>query len=463
MKIAIFTDSYKPNVDGVATVTNVLAKEMTKKGHKIVIVCPGNNTETVLQDGFKIIRIKSYSIKLTELMKMCFKNPSYVENLEDFSKYDLIHVQSPATMGSLGILIALKHNIPVSSTFHTNVADFAITFIDDNVLQHESSNPFYKALLNSKIARNALAQVIKNSGWKMISSFYMSIPSSTVPARFCKTLLRNKGVNNDLFVINNPVNPTVSKKDYSKKYNIKGKYPIIHVGRISSEKRIEVFIQTIAKIKKEIPNILGIVCSDGLLKSDMEKLAKKLKVYDNMLFTGFIKRDELSWLYEQSKAVTAFGLYETFNLCAAEGLFYGKPLILTNSGPHPELINDNGYLINPGDNEAQDFAQKIKLLHDNPKLAAKLGANSKKHWKNYNYASTIAAHERFFEESSKKNFITSKNYLKFINYLAILGILMNTFLLTMSLKEKKDNGLIDEFDKFRESMGIEAKKLKKSF
>jgi hypothetical protein len=66
-------------------------------------------------------------------------------------------------------------------------------------------------------------------------------------------------------------------------------------------------------------------------------------------------------------------------------------------------------------------------------------------------------------EASKKNFITSKNYLAFINYLAILGIVMNTFLFTMSLKEKKDNGLIEEFDKFRESMGIEAKKLKKSF
>ncbi|MDD4353814.1 MAG: glycosyltransferase, partial [Candidatus Nanoarchaeia archaeon] len=261
----------------------------------------------------------------------------------------------------------------------------------------------------------------------------------------------------------NPVNPTVSKKDYSKKYDLKGKFVLIHVGRISSEKRVDTLIKIIAKLKKSIPNICGIICSDGMIKVDMEKLAKKLKVYENIIFTGFIKRDELSWLYENSNIVTAFGLYETFNLCAAEGLFYGKPLVLSNSGPHPELINNNGFLIDVNENEVDNFAEKIKIIYKDEKLAKKFSLNSKNHWKDYNYKSTIDKHENYFLDSIKNNLISNHNYVIFIQYLAFMGIIMNTFLLSMSLKEKKDNGLIEEFEKFSDSMNSEVKKLKKSF
>ena len=171
----------------------------------------------------------------------------------------------------------------------------------------------------------------------------------------------------------------------------------------------------------------------------------------------------MSWLYEHSNIVTAFGLYETFNLCAAEGLFYGKPLVLSNSGPHPELINDNGFLVDHDENEVNEFAAKIKKIHDDEALYRKMSINGKKHWKNYDYESTINAHEKYFMESSKNNLIKNRNYITFIKYLAFMGVIMNTFLLTMSLKEKKDNGLIEEFEKFTDSMNSEVRRLKKSF
>ncbi|MDD2678605.1 MAG: glycosyltransferase [Candidatus Nanoarchaeia archaeon] len=463
MKLAIFTDSFRPNLDGVATVTHLLAKEMVKKGHKVTIVCPGDNSESGIQYGFKVIRLKSYSIKLTDLMKICFKSPGYVEKLEDFSKYDLVHLQSPATIGALGYLIALKHNLPLSCTFHTNVGDFAQSFVKKEVLAHESSNPFYNGLIKNDFLIKGFAKSINYLAWNLIKNFHLAVPNTTVPARFCKKLLRDKGVKNEIFVINNPVSPTKSKKDYSKKYNLKNKMPIIHVGRISAEKRIDVFIRVIANLKKSIPNILGIICSDGLIKSDLMNMAKKLKAENNILFTGFVKRDELSWLYENSRIVTAFGLYETFNLCAAEGLFYGKPLVLSDSGPHPELINGNGFLIEPNNNEVKGFSEKISLLLNDDSLRNNMGKKSRAHWKNYEYKSLINKHEKYFIESMNRNLISNKNYVNFIKYLAVLGISMNTLLLSLSLKEKKDMGLIEEFEKFSSSMNEEVKKLKKSF
>jgi hypothetical protein len=103
------------------------------------------------------------------------------------------------------------------------------------------------------------------------------------------------------------------------------------------------------------------------------------------------------------------------------------------------------------------------IIHDNKKLAKSFGINSRKHWKNYDYELTIKRHEKYFLDSSKKNLISNSNYLHFIKYLAFMGMIMNTLLLSMSLKEKKDNGLIEEFEKFTSSMNSEVKKLKKSF
>jgi glycosyltransferase involved in cell wall biosynthesis len=436
---------------------------MTKRGHQVTVICPGDNTEVVKMEGFKVIRVKSYSIKLTELMKTCFKDPDYLENLEDFSDYNLIHLQSPFTICAMGFLIALKHNIPVSATFHTNVADFATTFLNEDVLSHENKNFFYRMLLSNKFVLGGTQKAFGALAWKFVKNFYNAVPNCTVPARFCKKLLRDKKVKNEINVINNPVNPSKSKKDYSKKYDFKDKFIILHVGRLSSEKRVENLINIVAKLKKKIPNILGVICSDGLLRSDLEKLAKKLKVKDNILFTGFIKRDELSWIYEKSSIVTAFGLYETFNLCACEGLFYGKPLVLSDSGPHAELIEENGFAITVDENEIDNFAKKIQLIHDDKKMYMKFSGNSKKHWKNYDYSMTLQKHEDYFVNSSKNNYINNKNYANFIKYLAYLSVCMNTLLLSQSLKERKDNGLIDEFDKFSKVMNSQASKLKKSF
>jgi len=78
MKIAIFTDSFRPNNDGVASVTEMIAQELTKRGHSITIICPGETTEIIKQDRYKIIRVISHSINLYRIMRVCFKTPDYL-------------------------------------------------------------------------------------------------------------------------------------------------------------------------------------------------------------------------------------------------------------------------------------------------------------------------------------------------------------------------------------------------
>jgi len=462
MKIAIFTDSFKPNTDGVATVTAILAKEMINRGHKVTIVCPGNHTEIVKEKGYKVIRIKSHSIILYREHKICFKHPDYLEKLDDFKSYDLFHLQTNITLPALGYSLALKYNKPVSATFHTNIADFATSFFDRDVLANESkSNPMYKVIGNNNLILGGMKLFASKVVWNLTRNFYNAVPSTTFPSRFCRQLLRSKGVKNPLIVLNNPVNSENSRKDYSSKYKLKNKFVLLHVGRLSAEKRVNTLIKIVAKLKKDIPNIYGVICSDGPLNNNLKSLAKKLKADKNILFTGFIPRDELNWLYENCSIVTAFGLFETFNLCATEALFYSKPVIISDSGPHSEIIKDNGYLVTINKEEVNVFAEKITELYNNKKLYNKLAKQSRKLWINYNYKDTIDRHEAFFINSVSQNELSAKDYWNFIKYLSGLSIAINTLLFTLSLKFKNIEKIGEKFESFAKKLSKTAQKLNK--
>jgi len=462
MKIAFFSEAYEPGRDGVSDVTYVLAKELSKKGHKVTIVAPWDNSEVIKKDGYKLVRVKGHSIKLYDDMRVCLKNPDYLETLEDFSSYDLIHLQSPATIASLGFFIALKHNIPLSCTYHTDIANFVGSFFEKDVFINQE-NPMYKFMGNKKFVLTLGKKILTQITWGILRNFHNAVPSTTSPSRFSKQQLREAGVRNPIFVINNPINPKLSKKNYSKKYDLKDKFVILHVGRLSVEKRVNILIESIAKLKKECPNVLGVITSKGPLANHYKKLAKKMGVEKNIIFTGHINKDELNWFYEKCDLFSAFGLFETFNICATQALFYGKPLILSDAGPHNELIEDNGYLIKVNSEEINNFSEKVKLVYSNPKLCKELGENSKNLWKKYDYNDSIAKHEEYFAKSIENNKVSNKNYFNFIKYLSKLSIAINSLLFSLSLKIDEFDKLNQKFDSFFAGINKSSGKLKKYF
>jgi len=228
----------------------------------------------------------------------------------------------------------------------------------------------------------------------------------------------------------------VSKKDYSDKYKLKGRFVLLHVGRLSAEKRVDRFIEMISVLKKKAPSVLGVVCSDGPLRKNLEAMAASLGVKDNIIFTGFVPRDELSWIYEKSSIVTGFGLCETFNICATEGLFYGKPLLLSDAGPHSEIIHNNGFLIKTGGNEAEVFAEKAILVYKNKALYNKMSRASLELGKKYDYNKVINEYEKFFKKAAKTR-IDKKGYISIMAYISTLSTSINALMFTLSLSHKK--------------------------
>ncbi|VVB74256.1 Glycosyltransferase Gtf1 [Candidatus Tiddalikarchaeum anstoanum] len=462
MKIAFFTDSFLPNTDGVAVVTDEIAQYLAKKGHKITIVCPGNTTEIVKQSGYKVIRIKSYSIKLYEEHKVCFKTPEYLEQLDDFSKYDLIHLQTNVTLASIGFMVALKYNKPISCTFHTNIADFVTSFFDENVLMGKK-NIMYDLIGKNKIILSILRKFSDSIMWKLTRDFHNAVPSTSVPSHYCKALLRKKGVKNDIFVIPNPVNPSHSGREYFKKFPVKDKFVLLHVGRLSVEKRVNLLIEAAAELKDKIPNLQIIICSEGPMRSYLERIAKRKHVEKIVKFTGWVSRDELNFLYEQSSIVTGFGLFETFNLCIAEALIYGKPVVVSDAGPLSEFVNNNGFVVPVNNEEVVKISESILKLYSNKSLYNKYSLNSRKLGKAYNYDDTMTVFENYLINSEKANKILFKHYVNYIRYVSSISAAINTLFFTLSLKFKQFDKIQEAMDDFIKSVSSSLPKFKKSF
>ena len=123
MRIALFTDTYFPDVNGVVSSIDLLNKKLIDDGNEVFIICP-------YPGFFKIIRennlIKIPGIKLNSLYGYVLASPFHPSLIDEIKKLnlDLIHVHTEGGVGLLARYVAKKNNIPLISTYHTTYEDY---------------------------------------------------------------------------------------------------------------------------------------------------------------------------------------------------------------------------------------------------------------------------------------------------------------------------------------------------
>ncbi len=150
----------------------------------------------------------------------------------------------------------------------------------------------------------------------------------------------------------------VDNKKIRKRYNL-GKDPVfLYVGRISPHKGIHLLIKSFKLVQKKYPNSKLIIAG----KHTFPNYTKKLKsIADkNVIFTGFVKDQDLPYLYAACDIYTTASLWEGFDMPIVEAYQLGKPTVAFNVGSHPEVLQD-GILVEKNDIRA--FADAIiKIL-----------------------------------------------------------------------------------------------------
>jgi L-malate glycosyltransferase len=162
----------------------------------------------------------------------------------------------------------------------------------------------------------------------------------------------------------------------------------ILVARLSSVKRVDLFLQALARVARERPEASAIVVGDGPLLDDLERQARDLGLADRVTFAGH-QADVESWL-KQARVFVLTSDSEGLSLALMEAMLCGLPAVVSDVGDLPELVEDgvNGFLV--AERAPDAFAERMIALTADPKRLALFSAAAREAALTYSVERTTA-------------------------------------------------------------------------
>lgn len=404
MRIAFFTNCYKPLVNGVVTSISSLKEAYERKGHEAYVFAP--RVEDYVDQEKNVFRYRS--VNLTSKVKYPLPIPLSFRVKKIITEFnpDIVHIHHPFLLSSVAIMYGKRLGIPKILTLHTQYEQYA----------------HYVSPIPERLTQEAIKMIIHNLSYK--------IDCITTPSESMRELIRSYGVKNRIEIIPNAIHLISFKEDdvfkrteIKKKYNLKEDDKIIlFVGRVASEKSIDKIIKTLAIIKKrDISKVKLLIIGDGPAMDELKQLARTLKIEKDVIFAGTVSYEEIRHYYKMAYVFTIASTTETFGIVTIEALASGVPVLAVKAPGAVDILTDgvDGLLV---DNDVEKFANALEKIIREPELREKLSRGALKTSEKYSIDTISERMLNLYREvieieksksKEKKNFI--KDILS-INY-----------------------------------------------
>ncbi|MFV0254768.1 MAG: glycosyltransferase [Erysipelotrichaceae bacterium] len=309
MRIGIFTDTFPPEVNGVAVSTMILQQELIKHGHEVFVITTNNSLLHSQKDG-NILRLPGVELKV--LYGYILSSPVHMLAYNDIKEMnlDIIHVQTEFGLGIFGRITGYLLKIPVIATYHTTYEEYT-----HYVVPGASDN------FMNKIAKRAVRQYSKVSGdscimiiapsektKEMLVQYQVKKPIKVIPTgidleRFC-----NKSTPNELALLKKELN--ISDDDFV----------LLYVGRLAAEKSIDVVIKSLTEVVADINNLRVVIVGDGPSKENLINLTKKLNLEQFVTFVGKVPAEDVPKYYHLANCFVSASTTETQGITYIEAL-----------------------------------------------------------------------------------------------------------------------------------------------
>ncbi len=352
MRIALFTETYLPTINGVVTHVKTLKDGLEALGHTVLVVTADSrvNNHVIADDvmycpAVKIKKIYNYDIAA----------PISIERQEKIKSFnpDIIHIHNEFGVGISGILIAKKLNVPLVYTLHT--------MYDDYVYYVAKTAAFGKIVTS---ATHIYA--------KMLASTAAAI---TGPSPKVSEYFKECGVKKKVYVIPNSVElDTFDPKNIDKQKALELRRSVgfadddmvfCFCGRLGKEKNVSLLLEYFAKNVKQSDKIKLYILGDGPLHDQHCKEAEQLGISDMVKFAGRIEHVDLPIYYACCDAYITASLSDTCSISMLEGMAMHLPVLSLKDDLNEGQVRDgvNGYNFT----NADDMYELLKKLRDMPK------------------------------------------------------------------------------------------------
>ncbi|MFH1200515.1 MAG: glycosyltransferase [Candidatus Micrarchaeota archaeon] len=360
LRIAFFTDTYLPNVDGVVNAMRTYRTELEKRGDSVCIMASGSSRDAAENQDPGVFFFSSVAFPPYPQYKIALF-PLNATSIVEKQRVQIVHSHAIASMGVAAIAAAKLRKLPLVGTFHTMAPKAGFL-----IMRGEIAESIFSAMT-----------------WRAIREFYRPYDLVTAPTETIRSQLEANGVKNTTVVPNgldiDKFSPKVDGRLVRRMLSIPDNEKIVlSAGRLSEEKNVDVIIKAaVSVLKHEKARFL--ITGDGPVKIKLMKLAKKLGIADQLMFPGFVKDYEVPFFYACADVFVTASTFETQGLALLEAMSTGKVCIGADALAIPEVISSgkDGFLFEPFN--ATDLAGKITdVLRMKGAQKARIGREARK-------------------------------------------------------------------------------------
>jgi glycosyltransferase involved in cell wall biosynthesis len=331
MRIALFTETFLPKVDGIVTRLRHTVEHLQRNGDKVMVVCPEGGLKEYR--GAKIHGLSSFPLPMYPELKVALPRPTIRKVLDQFQP-DLIHVVNPAILGLAGVYYSKVMEIPLVASYHTHLPQY---------LQHYGFGALESFL------------------WELLKAVHnqaeLNLCTSTVMVEELRghgierVDLWQRGVDTEMF----QPHLTCAKMRFRLSKGHPENPLLLYVGRVSPEKEIE----QIKPVLEAIPGARLAIVGDGPHRKALEQHFVGTPTH----FVGYLQGIELATAFASADAFVFPSRTETLGLVLLEAMAAGCPVVAARSGGIPDIVTDgvNGYLFEPNDPQGAIAATKRLL------------------------------------------------------------------------------------------------------
>ena len=382
MKIAVLTQSYPPMVSGAALFTQNLAHAMACRGHQVLVLASSEQKMPyrVEEANLTVVRLRSHHNPWRVGQRfMLWQNNQIDVALGEFEP-DILHLHDPFQLAWAAISYSQRAGIPCVFTIHA-----------------------LPSLASASLP--ALHREIENGLWGYAGWLLQRVQARVTPTQTSADIVRVRtGLSSkviscgvDLCTFHPERLPAQPETNIRPALGIPEGAPVIlHVGRLDTDKKVDLAIMAAAQAMQYTPAHL-LVVGDGRKKEALIRLCDQLGIGSQSHFTGYITDpNKLSTLYRDANVFVTASEIETQGLVLLEAAACGLPLVGVDAGAVAESVQDglNGFLVAPGD--VSGLAQGILYILVNDEKARRMGCASREIALKHDFELSLQAYEMFY-------------------------------------------------------------------
>ena len=353
LRIAVVTETYPPDINGVANTLSKIVEALTLKGHTVCLVRPRYALHDFPQtlDNFSEYLVQGFPIPFYKQLRMGLPAQKVLTRLWTRDKPDVVHIATEGPLGWSALKTAQNLAIPISTDFRTNFhtysTHYGVGWLGGIIMAY--LRRFHNAANSTMVPTSQLKQELTLAGFE-------------------KLHVVQRGVDTHVFSPMKRSNALRASWGATKSTTV-----AICVSRLAAEKNLHMVISAFEAIKLRKPDAKLVFVGDG-------PILQQLKIdAPDAIFAGFKTGEDLAAHYASADLFLFASLTETFGNVTIEAMASGLPIVAFNHAAAGEIIasGENGVLANTND-EAGFVDAAIELgLDSDLRATCGSGARSK--------------------------------------------------------------------------------------